>query len=150
MTSNDTVLAQIAALQTTPIVDLKQQWRTLFATEPPPFNRPYLQSRLAYRIQELAYGGLKPETVARLEALGEELERENKEGRRPRYPERPIAGTRLIREYRGVQHTVTVTANGFEWQGRPYLSLSAIARAITGTRWNGLVFFGIKSNRGGK
>ena len=150
MTSNDTVLAQIAALQTTPIVDLKQQWRTLFATEPPPFNRPYLQSRLAYRIQELAYGGLKPETVARLEALGDELEREATEGRRPRYPERPIAGTRLIREYRGIQHTVTVTANGFEWQGRPYQSLSAIARAITGTRWNGLVFFGIKSNRGGK
>ena len=148
MTSNDTVLAQIAALQTAPIADLKAQWRTLFGTEPPPFNRPYLQSRLAYRIQELAYGGLKPETLARLEALGDELEREEREGKRPRYPERPIAGTRLIREYRGVQQTVTVTANGFEWQGRPYQSLSAIARAITGTRWNGRVFFGLKSHRG--
>ena len=50
----------------------------------------------------------------------------------------------LIREYRGVEHTVTVLADGYEWQGRPYRSLSAIARAITGTRWNGLVFFGIK------
>jgi len=148
MTSADNILARLAALQTMPIADLKQQWRDLFGTEPPPFNRAYLQSRLAYRIQELAYGGLKPETVARLEALGDELEREAKEGQRPRYPERPIAGTRLIREYRGIQHTVTVTANGFEWQGRPYQSLSAIARAITGTRWNGRVFFGLKSHRG--
>lgn len=148
--SEDTVLARLAALQTMPIGELKAQWRTLFGTEPPPFNRPYLQSRIAYRIQELAYGGLKPETLARLEALGEELERESKGPGRPRYAERPIAGTRLIREYRGVQHTVTVTANGFEWEGRPYQSLSAIARAITGTRWNGPVFFGLKSHRGGK
>jgi len=144
----DTVLARLAALPTTPIAELKAQWRALFGTEPPPFNRAYIQSRLAYRIQELAYGGLKPETLARLEALGDELERESKGPRRPRYPDRPIAGTRLIREYRGVQHTVTVLANGFEWQGRPYQSLSAIARAITGTRWNGRVFFGLKSHRG--
>ena len=148
--ANDAVLARVAALQTMPIAELKAQWRTLFGTEPPPFNRPYLQSRLAYRIQELAYGGLKPETLARLEALGGELEQDSKGPRRPRYPERPIAGTRLIREYRGVQHTVTVTAAGFEWQGRPYQSLSAIARAITGTRWNGPVFFGLKNHRGGK
>jgi len=148
--ARDTVLARLAALQGLPIAALKQQWRDLFGTEPPPFNRPYLQSRLAYRIQELEYGGLKPETLARLEALGDELEREDREGKRPRYPERPIAGTRLVREYRGIQHTVTVTANGFEWQGRPYQSLSAIARAITGTRWNGRVFFGLKSHRSGK
>ena len=148
--AKDTVLARLAALQTMPIAELKAQWRTLFGTEPPPFNRPYLQSRLSYRFQELAYGGLKPETVARLEALGEELERERTLGRRPRYPDRPIAGTRLIREYRSVQYTVTVTAAGFEWQGRPCQSLSAIARAITGTRWNGPVFFGLKSHRGAK
>ena len=59
----------------------------------------------------------------------------------------PIAGTRLLREWQGVEHTVTVLAEGYEWQGRPYRSLSAIARAITGTRWNGLVFFGLKSHR---
>ena len=148
--SGDTVLARLAELQTMPIAGLKAQWRTLFGTEPPPFNRPYLQSRLAYRIQELAYGGLKPETLARLEALGDKLEQEAKGPRLPRYPDRPIAGTRLIREYRGVQHAVTVLANRFEWQGRPYQSLSAIARAITGTRWNGPVFFGLKNHRSGK
>ena len=61
---------------------------------------------------------------------------------------KPIAGTRLIREWQGVQHCVTVQADGYEWQGRPYKSLSAVARAITGTRWNGLVFFGVKNQRG--
>ena len=71
MTEFDTIPARLAALKTTPTLALKQQWRELFASEPPVFNRRYLESRLAYRIQELAYGGLKPETVKRLEALGE-------------------------------------------------------------------------------
>ena len=143
------VLARVAALQTAPTADLKQLWRELFGKEPPPFNRRYLQSRLAYRIQELAYGGLKPETRARLEALGEQLDGGNVVLRRVRADSRPLPGTRLIREYDGVQHVVTVLADGFEWEGRPYRSLSAIARAITGTRWNGWTFFGLKAGRGG-
>ncbi len=142
------VLGRLAALKAMPTPDLKRQWRELFGTEPPPFNRPYLQSRLAYRIQELAYGGLKPETRARLEALGEQLDGGNVVLRRIRADERPIAGTRLVREYHGVEQTVTVLADGFEWEGRPYRSLSAIARAITGTRWNGWTFFGLRQ-RGG-
>ena len=68
------VLSRLAALQAAPTADLKQQWRELFGKEPPPWNRAYIQSRLAYRIQELAYGGLKPETVDRLVALGEQLD----------------------------------------------------------------------------
>ena len=112
-----------------PPPDLKQQWRELFGKEPPPFNRPYLQSRLAYRIQELAYGGLKPETRARLEALGEQLDGGNVVLRRIRADSRPLAGTRLVREWQGVQHVVTVRADDFEYEGRPYRSLSAIARA---------------------
>ena len=63
------VLAQLAALKTAPVADLKQKWRDLFDREPPPYNRRFLESRLAYRIQELAYGGLSEETVKRLEAL---------------------------------------------------------------------------------
>ncbi|ASP22511.1 hypothetical protein ANTHELSMS3_03893 [Antarctobacter heliothermus] len=70
----DTIPARLAALKTIPTPDLKQQWPELFDSEPPPFKRRYLESRLAYRIQELAYGGLKPETVKRLEALGEQLD----------------------------------------------------------------------------
>jgi hypothetical protein len=142
------VPGRLAALRTLPTAELKRQWRELFGTEPPPFNRPYLQSRLAYRIQELAYGGLKPEMRARLEALGEQLDGGNVVLRRVRADSRPLAGTRLLREHAGVEHVVTVLADGFEWEGRPYRSLSAIARAITGTRWNGWTFFGLKSGRG--
>jgi hypothetical protein len=127
---------------------LKQQWRELFGAEPPPYNRRFLESRLAYRIQELAYGGLKPETIERLEALGEQLDGGNITIRRIRHDAKPVAGMRLIREYQGVEHTVTVRHDGYEWEGRPYKSLSAIARAITGTRWNGLLFFGLKNQRG--
>jgi hypothetical protein len=143
------VLRRLATLKVADIAELKQQWRELCGTEPPPYNRKFLESRLAYRIQELAYGGLKPETLARLEALGEQLDGGNVVLRRIRAGEdRPIAGTRLVREYQGVQHTVTVLADGFEYEGRPYRSLSAIARHITGTRWNGWSFFGLKSQRG--
>jgi len=149
MNKPDPIPARLAALRTTPTPDLKQQWRDLFDSEPPPFNRRYLESRLAYRIQELAYGGLKPETVRRLERLGEELDGGDRKKRGIRADrDRPITGTRLLREWQGVEQIVTVTADGFEWQGRPYKSLSAIARAITGTRWNGWTFFGLKNHRG--
>jgi hypothetical protein len=147
MTNHDPIPARLAALKSTPTKELKDQWRELFDSEPPPFNRRYLESRLAYRIQELAYGGLKPETIRRLERLGEELDGGDRKKSRIRADFHPIAGTRLIREWQGVEHVVTVTVDGFEWQGRPYKSLSAIARAITGTRWNGWVFFGLKSRR---
>ena len=147
MINSDPIPARLVALKTMPTSELKNQWRQLFETEPPAFNRRYLESRLAYRIQELAYGGLKPETVRRLEKLGEELDGGNVTTRKMRADLKPIAGTRLIREWQGVEHLVTVTADGFEWQGRPYKSLSAIARAITGTRWNGWTFFGLKNRR---
>lgn len=142
------VLGRLDALKASDIVALKAQWRSLFGTEPPPYNRRFLESRLAYRVQELAYGGLKPETRARLEALGEQFDGGNITVRRMRGDDRPIAGTQLIREYQGVEHLVTVKHDGFDYQGRPYKSLSAIARGITGTRWNGRVFFGLRASRG--
>src|SRR4051794_21331254 len=144
----DTVLARIAALKTMATPELKQKWRELFDTEPPPYNRRFLESRLAYRVQELAYGGLKPETVERLVALGEQLDGGNIAVRKARANSRPIAGTQLIRDWKGTEHRVTVRQDDYEYQGRPYKSLSAAARAITGTRWNGLVFFGLKNQRG--
>ena len=147
MTKQDSVLAQFAALRSMPTPELRKQWQKLFDTPPPRYNRRFLESRLAYRIQELAYGGLKPATITRLEALGEQLDGGKITLRRQRADDRPIAGTRLIREYQGVEHCATVLQDGFEWQGRPYRSLSAIARAITGTRWNGLTFFGLKNSR---
>ncbi len=141
------VLARLAALKGTPTPDLKKLWQELYGKEPPPYNRRFLESRLAYRIQELAYGGLKPETVRRLEELAEDLDGDNILKRRQPANNRPISGTRLVREWQGVDHQVTVLDAGFEYQGRPYKSLSAIARAITGTRWNGLIFFGLKNHR---
>ena len=144
----DSIIGRIAALKTTPTPDLRAMWRDLFDSEPPRYNRRFLESRLAYRIQELQYGGLKPETVARLEALGEDLD--GIEVRRKRADDRPISGTRLVREWKGVEHTVTVLDDGYDYQGRPYKSLSAIARAIAGTRWNGWVFFGVRRSGAGR
>jgi hypothetical protein len=141
------VLGRLAALKTAATPALREQWRALFGAEPPPYNRRFLESRLAYRIQELAYGGLKPETLARLEALGEQLDGGKLTVRRMRGDDKPIAGTQLIRAYQGVEHVVTVTRAGYEYGGQPYQSLSAIARAITGTRWNGRVFFGLRPSR---
>jgi hypothetical protein len=142
----DSIAAQVAALPKTPTPELKQMWRTLYDREPPGFSRSYLVSRLAYRIQELAYGGLKPATRARLDALAHALD---PKAARKRVVNGPVVGTRLVRAFQGREYTVTVLADGFEWEGRRYKSLSAVARAITGTRWNGLTFFGVKRHGGG-
>ncbi len=147
-TDRDAVLRRLAALKTAPAGELQAQWRGLFGKEAPPHNRAFLQSRLAYQIQAAAYGGLKPETQRRLEALGEQLDGGNRVLRRIRVDDKPVTGTKLVRHYQGVEHTVTVRADGYEWEGRPYKSLSAIARAITGTRWNGWTFFGLQGRRG--
>jgi hypothetical protein len=149
MMTDGNVLSRIVALKTMPAPELRRQWQQLFDRPPPRYNRRFLESRLAYRLQELAYGGLKPATVARLERLGQELDGGDIAIRRRRADDRPLAGTRLVREYQGTLHQVTVRHDGYEWEGRPYKSLSAIARAITGTRWNGLVFFGLKNRRAG-
>src|SRR5690606_32183143 len=103
---------------------------------------PGAQARLP--VQELAYGGPSRETVRLLDALADELQ--GKPGRKAmlRESRMPVAGTRLVREWNGVEHTVTVLRDGFEFEGRKYKSLSAIARAIAGTRWNGWRFFGLR------
>ena len=92
-------------------------------------------------------GGLKKETIKRLEAIAKAVDCGNPQKRGHRDMDRPIVGTRLIREWQGVEHCVTVRDEGYEYQGCPYKSLSSIARAITGTRWNGWVFFGLKNQR---
>ena len=139
-----TVLARLTALKTRSVNELKGEWRSLFGADAPNNSRPFLELRLAWRIQELAYGGASRETVKLLDALASELR--GKPGRKAMIVDmrKPIAGTRLVREWNGVEHTVTVLRDGFEFEGRKYKSLSAIARAITGTRWNGWRFFGIR------
>src|SRR5437667_12520317 len=110
----DTVLAQLTALKMAPAPVLKAKWRELFDGEPPPYNRRYLESRLAYRIQELAYGGLKSEGLERLEALAERLDNNDTTMRRCRARNRPTAGTVLGREWQGIEHRITVLNDGFE------------------------------------
>lgn len=141
------VVARVAALKAASTPELKQMWRELFNQEPPPFNRRFLETRLAYRIQELAYGGLKRESLKRLELLGQQLDGGKQEVRRRRLDNRPIAGTRLIREWQGTSCEVVVGVEHFDYQGRRYKSLSSIARAITGTNRNGWAFFGLGSAR---
>jgi hypothetical protein len=141
---SESVLAQLAGLEKTPTADLKKMWQELMGTEPPPYNRVFLVKRLSYRVQELAFGGLSKEAERRLDDLVDELEGKKKP--KPKDMSAPIVGTRLIREWQGVLQEVTALADGYEWQGRAYKSLSAVARAITGTRWNGPLFFGLRKH----
>jgi hypothetical protein len=142
------VLSQLSALKGASAPVLRAKWRELFETEPPAYNRRFLESRLAYRIQELAYGGLSRQTLDRLRAMAKQYANKDAAERKARSVHRPISGTRLIREWQGVEHCVTVRAEDFEYLGRPYKSLSSVAREISGTKWNGWVFFGLKSHPG--
>jgi hypothetical protein len=144
---NDSLVARVAALKTSPTPDLKQMWREMFLTEPPPFYRRFLETRLAYRIQELALGGLRRETIKRLEKLGEQLDGGKPDVRRRRTDGRPLAGTRLIREWDGQRHEVVVHVDDFEYAGQRYRSISRIAMVITGTNRNGWTFFGMSAGR---
>jgi hypothetical protein len=97
-------------------------------------------------MQERAFGGLSASVRQRLQRLGSELRNTGRIvsiGRKPKFK----FGTRLIREWQGRTYEVTVLERGFDWNGKIYRSLSAIARGITGTRWNGHVFFGLKSRQ---
>ena len=134
-------LEEIAALKRMTGIELIEKWKKLIGGEPPSKNHVYMISRLAHRIQVLAYGDIKPETRRRISKLREQvasgapITHDNN---------RPPQGAVLVREYQGVSHKVKVLAQGFEYQGITYKSLSAIARHITGTHWNGLVFFGLR------
>lgn len=140
-------LARLAALKDMTVPQLKAEWEKLFAAAPPNNSRIYLEQRLAYRIQELTYGGLSKPVTRLLDALADEVE-----GKKVRKiviadPRNPVTGTKLVREWDGAEHVVTVLQDGFDWQGRRYKSLSAVARDITGTQWNGYRFFGLRENK---
>jgi hypothetical protein len=135
--------SDIAALETLSLHDLRAIWKKLYRTEAPRFFRRELLVRAcAYQIQVKAYGGLPPKTRRRLLKIAAEAEQGN--FTTAGAPRRLRPGTRLVREYEGVTHTVDVLADGFAWNGQKFRSLSAIAKAITGTNWNGYAFFGLK------
>lgn len=146
---DQSVLARLADLKSMSVSELKSQWQSLFGSDAPNNSRNFLTIRLGYRIQELIYGGPDKGTRRMLDALADEVDGTLTRKRQIVDPRNPVAGTKLIREWDGVTHTVTVLRDGFEWDGRRYKSLSAVARTITGTRWNGYRFFGLRERKRG-
>jgi hypothetical protein len=135
---------EVAGLSALDPTALKQVWATLCGAAPPPgLNRPLLIRALAYRMQERALGALKPATRRLLLQFSDEAE--------AGVPARPSGsvtpGTVLVRAWHGTSHRVTVLETACAWRGKRYRSLSAVARAITGTRWSGPRFFGLGRTR---
>ena len=141
------VLARLAALKAMTVAELKTEWQALMGSAAPNNSRSFLEQRLAYRIQELTWGGLAKPVARLLDALADEIEGKKVRKSVISDPRNPVIGTRLVREWDGVEHVITVLKDGFDWQGRRYKSLSAVARDITGTRWNGYRFFGLRENK---
>ena len=150
MTTHEPILARLAALKNMTVNELKAEWQALFDAPAPNNSRTFLESRLAYRIQELTYGGPDKQTRRLLDLLADEVEGTLTRKAQIADPRNPVVGTKLIREWDGTAHTVTVLKDGFDWGGQRYKSLSAVARAITGTRWNGYRFFGLRERKRGE
>ena len=145
--TDGTVLAQLAALQRLSVNELKVKWEDFFASAAPNNSRAFLEVRIAGRIQELTYGGLSRDTRRALDLLADEVEGKKVRKSVISDPRNPVIGTRLVREWDGAEHVITVLKDGFDWQGRRYKSLSAVARDITGTQWNGYRFFGLRERK---
>jgi len=150
------MLAEIVKLKALPRAELEKKYAELFNGEKPATgNRIYLWRRIAYRLQELAYGGLSEPAQSRVNALIQEYDPVNNKALRPEpapQPARksglrdrrlPIPGTVLVKEYNGTTIQVKALEKGFEYNGKVYPTLSAVANAITGAHWNGYVFFRI-------
>jgi hypothetical protein len=150
MTTHEPILARLATLKTMSVNDLKAEWQILFDAPAPNNSRSFLESRLAYRIQELTFGGPDKQTRRLLDLLADEVNGTLTRKARIADPRNPVVGTKLIREWEGVPHTVTVLKEGFEWGGKRYKSLSAVACTITGTQWNGYRFFGLRERKRGE
>jgi hypothetical protein len=132
--------AEIAHLRSLAIDALRRHWRVIFGRRPPAdLSKDLLGRMIACHLQQRAFGGLDRESLRFLDRLA----RHGGSRRRQLKP-----GTVLVRDYQGQRHTVTVALDGFDWQGTIYPSLSAIARAITGTAWSGPRFFALGRGNG--
>lgn len=143
--SDRVVEAELAKLPTTPIANLRMRYRELFRSDPPKaFGPDLLRRSIAQWIQERAYGGLSQDSNLLLRQLIKAARK--KPNDKLELPRRIKAGSELVRTWRGTTFRVKVTTEGFSLQGEIYASLSEIARKITGTRWNGPRFFGLRSS----
>lgn len=140
---------EIAALPKMSRAQLQAKWRSALKQVPPShLGKPLLAPLLAYKLQEQAFGGLTPPVKRRLRELADSFDRDPKKTARTLSQSVGIKpGTRMIRQWDGETHQVTVCDQGFEYKGGRYKSLSEIARLITGTRWSGPLFFGLKQGR---
>jgi hypothetical protein len=138
------VEAELDRLPTMPIAGLRKRYRELFRTEPPKaFGPDLLRRSIAQRIQERAYGGLPASTRRLLDQLVKAAM--TKPNGRLKLPRRIRPGSELVRTWNGKTYRVLVMADGFAHEGKTFTSLSEIASEITGTRWNGPRFFGLRS-----
>ena len=132
---------RMAALSGLTAQQLRDEWRRLYRGQPPRLSRDLLIRSIAYRMQELAHGGLSKATQRTLATMSKGLETNGNVTIAPDL--RVRSGARLLREWRGKTHTVIVTDDGFEYAGKIYASLTSIAREITGAHWSGPRFFGL-------
>ena len=134
---------QIAALPSLNKAQLLAIWAENFSKDPPPNLRKELMVPiLAYRMQEREFGGLSHAARRRLQEVAASLKTEKPSQERD--DSEPQTGTRLLRLWHGEMHEVIATGNGYLYRGQTYSSLSKIAREITGTRWSGPLFFGVR------
>ena len=127
-------------LEVLPLEDLKTEWVRRYGAPAPKLSAELLRLGVGYRLQELRLGGVDRSTRSLLRQMAASP---NDTGTRPSAPCKLTPGTRLMRDWHGVGHTVTVLDSGFEYGGERWKSLTAIAKAITGTHWNGPRFFGL-------
>lgn len=143
------ISAQIADLARLPIAELWLIWDRYFSSRPINPNRAFVESRIAYKLQEKAFGGLAPATRQRLEAIGAKHSKIKLRAKPREFDFAP--GTVLLREWGEREHQVTVTAEGlFAYDGHTFKSLTAVARHITGTHWSGPLFFGLTGKGGAR
>ena len=137
------VAKELARLSALTIFELRGEWRRLHRMPPPMrLSRDLLVRGITYKLQERAYGGFSTATARKLEQAGADSLSRGSVIPAPPISLRP--GTRLVREWRGVTHMVLIHADGIEWRGQRYRSLSLVARKITGARWSGPRFFGLR------
>lgn len=125
---------------------LRQEWRRLYRREPPRISRDLLIRGIGYRLQEIQQGGLSKSTLRKLQTIAKDLRLTGRVGKMPSLSLK--AGARLVREWHGRTHTITITEDGFQYAGASYQSLTKIARQITGAHWSGPRFFGLPSATG--
>ena len=155
---------QLAALRGMTVSQLREKYREVYGEPSRSRNKDYLRKKVAWRIQELAEGGLSPRALAKIEELAPQAPVRWRTTQQPaaapaptavavvatpipepdRDPRLPLPGSVIVRVHNGVEHRVTVLDDGFEYNGERHQTLSQLARRITGTPWNGFLFFGLQ------